>query len=210
MKLSRNTKIFSFFFAASVLVTLFHFLFHPVRVLGMETSIFYMDEAISLAAFFSTLVLFLTGYVFLTGLHRIKDRLLKSLYLILGLFFVYLSFDEYFEIHEYLNTFIKMSLSQNILGLLANYSWVISLGVLVLLAFLAFFAVLYFEKDRKVKMPVFLGVIAFFFVLVFEMLGAATYGMDIYLLFVGIEEFMEMAGASLFLLAALNKTSSLT
>lgn len=47
------------------------------------------------------------------------------------------------------------------------------------------------------------GSLCFLAVLVFELFGSATYGHDVYVYFVAIEEGMEMIGVSFFLMATL-------
>jgi hypothetical protein len=62
-RFKQSYLIGSVFFLLAGLVIVLHFLFHPVRVLGMNTSIFYMDEKHTLAAFFVSTVAFLVGYL---------------------------------------------------------------------------------------------------------------------------------------------------
>ncbi len=54
-----------------------------------------------------------------------------------------------------------------------------------------------------------IGAFCFLRVLIFELLVSATYGKDIYVYYVALEEGLEMIGESFFLLAALIKKSIL-
>jgi hypothetical protein len=118
------------------------------------------------------------------------------------LFFVALAVDEYFEIHEYVNTLIKEVLREdNFLGYLAHTSWVFPLAFIILLVFGLFVLKIVKEPCWEIRRFLWCGLASFFLVIVFEFLGAVSYGNDIYVLFVGIEEGLEMIGVSFFLLA---------
>src|SRR5690606_28744914 len=110
MTKSKEFNIFLAFFVTAIFIVILHLLFHPVRVLGMDTSIFYMDEKYTLAAFFSTVTAFLVGFLNLTKVENVKNKTKRFVNTIYGLFFLTLAFDEYFEVHEYTNTLIKSSL----------------------------------------------------------------------------------------------------
>lgn len=191
-----------YLFFPAVLIVILHFLFHPVRVLGMDTSIFYMDEKYALAAFYGTIISFLVGYEVLKKIN-LKKGFLKWLDIAFGSFFIYLSFDEYFEIHEYINGLFKNSLIDNdLITSLANQSWIYSLSVLILLVFAMFFLKLKHSPAKSVKYIV-LGIISFILVIIFEIIGSYTYGHHSYLYFVATEEGMEMIGLTMFLLSVL-------
>jgi RsiW-degrading membrane proteinase PrsW (M82 family) len=211
MNFKREEMLFGIFFSLALIITVLHFLYHPVRVLGMNTSIFYMDEKITLAAYFTTVVSFLTGFLFMiSSLNipkvggkeiKIKDRL----YTLLGIFFIVLSIDEYFEIHEFVNQMIKDTFSGNIIGNIANFSWVFPLIGIIIAIFILFALIFIKEKDKNIKIPLFLGIVCFLFVLILEPIGGSTFGNDIYVLFVGLEEGLEMLGGTFFLLSSLRR-----
>lgn len=202
-KQHRENMIFAAFLVCALVIVILHFLFHPVRVLDMDTSIFYMDEKYTLAAFFTTVTAFLTGFISLTNIRKSEERIKKAVDIACGVFFLGLAFDEYFEIHEYTNTLIKLSLTDGgILKTLSNFSWIFPLLVIVIFVFLLFFIKIQ-KSDKNVRKPLIIGVFCFFWVVIFELLGSATYGRHIYLYFVAIEEGLEMVGVSFFLLAAL-------
>lgn len=202
----KNRSIFLIFITTAILIIILHFLFHPIRVLGMDTSIFYMDENVTLSAFFTITTSFLIGFLTLINIEKIKEIKERFLSCLFGFFFIFLSLDEYFEIHEYTNTLIKGVLrKENFFGQLANFSWIFPLSVFILLVFLSFLLKIFWEKKRQVKVPFLLGSFCFIFVLVFELLESATYGQNVYLIFVGFEEGLEMIGVSFFLLSTLNK-----
>lgn len=198
----RELVIFLAFLGTACIITVLHLLFHPVRMLGMDTSIFYMDEKYTLASYFSTVTAFLAGFTILTHQKFLskKDTILHFCY---GLFFIVLAFDEYFEVHEYANTLIKAALYDGgLFAVLSYFSWIFPLFLVIMTVF-----VLFGLKLKRVgpiiRLPLAAGIICFCTVLVCELLGAATYGQDIYVLFVALEEGAEMAGVSFFLLAAL-------
>ncbi|MBP8591128.1 hypothetical protein KBI33_01505 [Candidatus Shapirobacteria bacterium] len=62
---------------------------------------------------------------------------------------------------------------------------------------------------KPVCLPMLIGAFCFLRVLIFELLVSATYGKDIYVYYVALEEGLEMIGESFFLLAALIKKSIL-
>jgi H+/Cl- antiporter ClcA len=83
--------IASAFFLSALLIVLLHLTLHPVRVLGMSTSIFYMDEKYTLAAFMTSVTAFLAGFVFVVNamFHRqIKKR--KIIDMVVGTIFLLL------------------------------------------------------------------------------------------------------------------------
>lgn len=194
---------FGLFFSIAVIIVILHLLFHPFRVLGMDTSIFYMDEKYTLAAFFLTITAFLVGYLTLTNLTKIQKNIKWFASVVYGLFFVGLALDEYFEIHEYANTLVKAVITTDgPAKTLANLSWIFPLSFIILAVFILLIVKIK-HSTANIRLPMILGGLSFVVVLIFELLGAATYGQDIYVYFVAIEEGMEMIGASFFLLAAL-------
>lgn len=201
-----NFFIFSIFFTFALLIVLLHFLFHPVRVLGMSTSIFYLDEQVTLSAFYTVVTSFLIGFLCLKIIDQLKTKKEKLFWLALGFFFLILSLDEYLEIHEYVNTLAKLALGESgLAGRLAHLSWIFPLFLLVL-AFLALFVWgIFNEKKRQIRSALTAGIFLFIVVLIFELLGSLTFGKHIYLYFCAIEEGAEMFGTAFFLLAVLNK-----
>jgi len=57
----------------------------------------------------------------------------------------------------------------------------------------------FFRTDKRIRLPLCLGILCFVFILIFEIAGSATYGQNIYLYFVAFEEGLEMIAISLFL-----------
>lgn len=189
------------YFAASLLIVVLHLLFHPIRVLGMDTSIFYMDEKYTLASFFTVVLTFMTGVSYLKSKKYFKKI---NLNLFLGTFFVALSMDEFFEIHEYVNTLVKQVLAgEGVLGQLSNLSWLFPLSGVILIVLIMFVVRILKEENLKTKKIMIYGTICYFFVLVFELVGSLTYGHDFYVYSVAVEEGLEMIGTALFLNASL-------
>jgi hypothetical protein len=205
----QETVIFFLFFTAALVIVGLHLLFHPIRVLDMDTSIFYMDEKYTLAAFFSTVTAFLVGWLALTNVSAIKSKFGRLASYAYGLFFMVLAFDEYFEVHEYINTVIKAGFKQEgILKTAANFSWVFPLALIILAVF-ALLVVKIRLVNKTIRFPFIAGAFCFGLVLVLELAGSAAYGQDIYVYLIALEEGLEMTGVSFFLLAALvdNKNS---
>ena len=208
--MAKNNVVFVIFFSLAFLIVLLHFLFHPVRVLGMSTSIFYLDEKVTLSAFFSIVTAFLTGFWCLMFIDKLKNQKEKLFWLALGVFFLILSIDEYLEIHEYINTLVKLSFEKgNLIGQLAHFSWIFPLFLVIISFFAIFLWGIVNEKNSQIKSALATGTFFFVIVLVFEVLGAMNFGKHIYLYLVALEEGAEMFGTTFFLLAALNKQKSL-
>jgi len=202
-KYKSETKIFLYFFSFAIITVILHLLFHPVRVLNMSTSIFYMDEKHAIAAFFVTVTAFLTGYLSLTNINPSSKKISKLSEIGFGLFFIILSIDEYFEIHEYVNDIVKKNLgSGNLIKTLSDQSWIFPLIFIIIIVFVMLFLKIK-NSTKDVKKILLIGSFCFFLVLVFELFGSATYGQDIYVYFIAIEEGLEMVGVSFFLLASL-------
>jgi hypothetical protein len=196
-------KSFLFFFLTAILITVLHLLLHSVRVLGMDTSIFYMDEKYTLAAFYCSVTAFLVGYLALTASFSFNSKAKKITNTLFGLFFIVLALDEYFEVHEYANTLFKAAFNQHgLVTTLSNASWIFPLLIIIIAIFIMIIAKIKFA-DKAVKTPLIIGALCFVFILIFELIGSATYGQHIYLYFVAIEEGFEMVSLSLFLLAIL-------
>lgn len=202
--------VFGAFFFTALLIVLLHLMFHPVRVLGMDISIFYMDEKYTLAAFFSTVTSFLVGFIGMTNASKCKLTIGKLTTIAHGLFFIILAVDEYFEIHEYTNTLIKERVTEEgLVQSLVNLSWIFPLLLIILVVLILFIVKINISK-QGIKTPLILGTVCFAVVLIFELLGSATYGQDIYVYLIAVEEGLEMIGVSFFLLAALIESELLS
>lgn len=200
--------MFLVFAGTAVGITLLHLLFHPIRVLGMDTSIFYMDEKYTLAAFFSVVTAFLIGFLSLSRVAPAQPkgnkRLLETAY---GLFFLILSLDEYFEVHEYITTLVKSYFHNGeLIGLLANASWIFPLSLCIGVIFILL-TMKILQAAHNVRIPMILGACSFMIVLALELLGSIAYGQSVYVIFVAMEEGMEMIGISFFLLATLQEVT---
>lgn len=173
-----------------------HFLFHPARLLGMSTSLFYLDEEFTLGALLMFCLTFYCGILALELFFSTK----QTKYLIWLAIFWTLSLDEYFSIHEYLNDLLKRFLDpENGLAQLASKSWVLTLGILFLIPAGYILYHLVREKDQRVRNLFLLGLCFYILILLIEGMGGQTYGKDIYIFFVGIEEGMEMIGTIFFI-----------
>lgn len=181
-----------------------HLSLHPVRVLGMDTSIFYMDEKYTLASFFTTITAFLGGFLYMMSINSKSQKLDHLTTLLIGVFLMLLSIDEFFEVHEYTNTLIKIQLQNTTpLGILSNISWIFPLSLIIIGCFTLFFLKILRENNKFIKRAILGGSYCFVIVLVFELLGSLTYGQDVYVYLVAMEEGLEMIGVTFFLMAAL-------
>lgn len=170
----------------------------------MDTSIFYMDEKYTLASFFTTVSAFLVGFLYLSNFYNKTTLREKFLNIGAGVFFIILALDEFFEIHEYINTLIKERLSGfGLLGQLSNLSWIFPLMLIILAFMILFFLKVIFEKNIRVRRSLAMGIICFFLVIVFELIGSLIYGQDNFIYSVAVEEGMEMIGICFFLNAIL-------
>jgi hypothetical protein len=168
----------------------------------MSTSIFYLDEELTLASILTVSFAFYGGILALEYFLKSK-KLLDFLWILI---FWGLAFDEYFSIHEYLNDLFKKNMIGNdFLRELASISWVFTLGIIFILIALFIIRGVIKEKDMRIKLLLLLGVISYLTVIGVEVIGGQTYGRDIYLLFVGIEEGLEMIGTVFFIEAFRNK-----
>jgi hypothetical protein len=196
LKLTKTTK---YFLLINLLIILTHFLFHNKKILGMDTSLFYLDETITTGSFFSTITLFFTGYFFLQYGDQVKNKGKSFIYSITGLLFLALSLDEYFSIHEYLNFKVKHWIKfDGEFGPLDS-TWMVSLSFLILIVISVFIVLIKNETNKFAKYSYLTGLICFIIVLVFEVLGANNFEHLIYIFFTGIEEGLEMIGATFFL-----------
>lgn len=209
-KITMKGKIYFYVaLATSILIGLLHFFLHSLRVLDMQTSIFYMDEKVTLAAYFTTIMAFLVGLTHIEQIKSLKKSFNSITLGITGVIFMLFSLDEFFEIHEYANTLVKMLFSEeSFVGEISRVTWVVPLGGIILIVFLILFLRLYLEKNKISKIAYVVGSMFFVGVLMLEFLEAPKYGTSIYFTMVGFEETFEMLAMSMFLLAAKNiKTS---
>ncbi len=180
----------------ALVVVVSHFLLHPVRLFGMSTSLFYLDEEFTLGAMLMFCLAFYSGILALELFFSTK----KFKYLLWLAVFWMLALDEYFSIHEYLNDTLKRFLDpEHGIAQLASTSWVLTLGFIFLIPAGYIFYQALSEKEKNVRNLLFLGFGTYVTILFIELVGAQTYGRDIYLFFVGVEEGMEMLGTIFFI-----------
>lgn len=210
IELIKNNKIVLSLIVLIIITLLLHLNLHEVRILGRGQSVFYLDEEITFAAYFVTVVSAFVGVLFLLNLKNIVNKFDRLVNFSVGLFFVLLSLDEFFSIHEFFNGYIKenISLIKN-LDSVFSFSWIISLGVIVIIALFLLLSLLIREKRKIIKISYLFGIFCFIGVLAIEIIGANSYGDDSYIIYVGIEETLEMLGVVAFLNGVLYKNKSL-
>ncbi len=198
MNISRRT--FTTLLVVATTVTLLHFLFHPVRLFGMDTSIFYMDEKVTIAAWFTAVVYFFAGFVAFVSLKIKKNAADRIARAGMGIFFLLLSWDEYFEVHEYINTFLKNAVSEETtIGGLLYFSWIFPFLLVIGAVLLSLFWAAKRETAKGLRKLLYTGLAMYGIILIMELVGGATYGQPIYLAMVGAEEGLEMVSATVFL-----------
>jgi hypothetical protein len=197
------------FMVLAIITLILHLTLHSVRVLGFSTSIFYLDEAITTAAFLTTTISVVTGIFFLYYAFNITEKLLKLLNFFAGSFFIFLALDEYFDLHENLSAFVKASFPtlKSLEDNLLSFSWIISLLIFIVIAVGLLTFLIIKEKNNVTKTSYILGLCTFVLILALEVFGANTYGKDVYIWFVGIEETLEIIGITFFLNGITQKLS---
>lgn len=168
----------------------------------MDTSLFYLDEELTFGSLFMLCLTFYAGILTL----RLFLQTKQYKYLIwLGIFW-FLAIDEYFSIHEYLNDLLKRTLEpDNGIALLASMSWVFTLGFLFMIPAGYILYQTLKEENKRVRILLFLGLFSYVSVLIIEVIGGQTYGEDVYLKFIGIEEGLELVGTIFFIEAFRHK-----
>jgi hypothetical protein len=174
---------------------------HLIRALNV-------DAEASIPTWFSQVVLFMAGSLLLLIAYIKKQEKApwRRHWFILGLIMLYVSMDEGAELHE-----IAAGPVGDWLGIQAGYlyfAWVIPAMILLALAIGAFFD-FWLKLPRRTKILFAASFILFVSgALGIEMLGAhyaSTRGRDFgYYALAGLEEGLEMAGASLFLYSLLD------
>ena len=195
--------MFGYCLFVAVAICVFHLFFHPYRVLGMDTSIFYMDEKYTLAAFYSTVTSFLVGYIAFNNSPLISNKLTRTANSVFATFFLTLAIDEYFEVHEYINTLIKANFNHHgLVTKLSQTSWIFPLIIVIVAIF-----VMIMEKIKlspsEARAAYVIGGCLFAVILIFELFGSVSYGNNIYLYLIAVEEGLEMISVAFFLLGVL-------
>jgi len=168
----------------------------------MNTSLFYLDEDFTLGALFMFCLTFYAGVLALELFFSTK----KYKYLIWLAIFWTLSLDEHFSIHEYINNSLKVNPDPGSnIAQLASISWVLTLGLLFLIPAGYIFYQILIEKNERARTLILLGLFVYILILFIEVIGGQTYGQDIYLTFVGIEEGLELVGTIFFVEAFRHK-----
>lgn len=202
-----RVNLFKFALFLTTILFLLHLTISHVRVFGWPTSIFYLDETVSLGAYFSQVVLFAT--FFMSIILFFKDRFTqKSAIAFIGLFALGLSLDEYLEVHGYLREVaVDLIDADSSLYVAFQMSWVVPLSILILLVIAGFVFFAMKKEIHFVRSNISIVIVAMVLVVLLEFVGGQTFGSSIYVVFVGVEEFLEMVIA-VFLLNIILKFST--
>lgn len=198
---------FVIIFIVSLIVFALHFFFHGNKVLNFSYSIFYLDESFSIGSILTTAIAFsvflYSAKVFLSS-QNVRD---KITYFVYSLVFLAFGFEEAFSFRDEVNTFIKDNVE--FLSGAANFSWILSLGIFVII-FFAFIIYSAYKESKLVKFSMFAGVLCFLGVVVLEIIGGRLYNVsDAYIAVVGVEELLEMLGLAFFVNALVLKLEAL-
>ncbi len=174
--------------------------------------IFSLDGEENIPAIFSSLQLFLVGILFLSMVYPLKQHPFSSHFFpaILGMSFIFLSFDEYFGIHEEITLSLKHI--EWIPRFRGNHGIWVAPYVLAGLVFLGlthkeFLKI--WSKYRRESIIMGSGVVIFLVgvialeVISYQFLRDSTSPWYYYVLEVAFEEFLEMMGISVFLYGAI-------
>ncbi len=198
MKFSSSLAIV---FILDIVVIGLHLLF------GKEAPLLNLDGENTLPAIYSSLKLALVGSVafiiFFIGKKKFLYGMRESfLWVTFGLLFLYLSFDEFFSLHERTIEYLKPSFLLE-LGWFSNsvFYWVLLFSPLIALTLMMFYVFMksFFKEYNKLFL---LGVISFSMVIVLEFIGGLLEG-EIGYSVMTLEESFEIFGTSFFLVSLL-------
>jgi hypothetical protein len=194
-------KTVKIYISLAFVVILLHFLLQTWHPLGRTYSIFYLDEEVTVATMFTSTIAIVTAVGFFEYAYSLgKDNFRKILNYLVGIFFLLLAADEYFSIHEYLNTVIRTEGTPvNALNSVAETSWVFSLGFLIAIVLLGLLYYIWKEDESRVQASYRLGLLFFIFVIIMEPIGGYFFGQWFYSLMVATEELSEMLGICFFM-----------
>lgn len=190
--------------------------------LSLETfqAILRLNGETTLGTWFSTIQLFSIGAVLLltSWANEREDSFPHNVFILIGFVFVYLSADEGGGIHERIEAYVKSSGLDSLL-LTGNAGGWISIYAFTGLIFFVFFAYLIGNSLFRIWQRLTLECLFFiggFLVIVIGGVGFETLfyiyldpGTKMYHLETAIEEFLEMAGASIILYATLEIAATL-
>jgi hypothetical protein len=204
--MKQSTAIFKIFLTFAGVIVFLHFLLHPVRIWGWQTSLFYLDEKFTFGTYYTVVTYFLASFFGLLATLRMKKGREKILSGGLSAFFFLLSFDEFFEVHEYIREVIDKALTTGSFAeMLTRISWIFPFLLVIVGVFSLLLYSVFTEHNKKIRNLFMIGICLYAFVLVLEVFGGMLYGYPIYITFVGLEEGMEMASGAVFLYAMMEK-----
>jgi hypothetical protein len=191
---TKNRRIIT----AVVLMDVFLIILH--LVFSKNYSFFNLDMECNLPSIYSSFKLIAIGI--LSSMIFLKTK--RKIWLIFGSIFIFLGFDEFFEIHERVGNY----LAQQGLNQLEWYSnsvfyWTLAFLPLIVLAsaFIAYFIIKFLKKNQSFFT---VGFLCFLTVIVLEVIGGfmADKG-SLYQMIIVFEESFEIFGATMFLAGVL-------
>lgn len=205
-----RSKLIKVLAAIAIILTLIHLalmltffvLSYDIPAIRHLVYLFALDQEKNVPTFFSSLILLFSALL-LALIAACKKKELDGYppsWTGLSVIFLYLSMDEFVELHERLSPLAKALFNTS--GLL-TYAWVIPYGI-----FLVIFAIVYFRFTMNLpaitrKRFILAGAIYVFGAVVVDMLSGyhrETYGNGVgYHLYTTVEEVLEMGGIILFI-----------
>ena len=206
MQLLSNPKSILIFFISLifilVLLNIASFIYWYTDTGGLF-KLFNFNEESNIPTFFSVIILFISFLLllFIALVHK-KNKSNYVLWLVLCIIFLFLSFDEFVQIHERIGHILRLYFKFS--GLL-HFAWVIPYGILLIsFTFIYYFKFLLKLPKKIMWLFIFSGIIYIAGALGFEMLAAkevtSVRNSDLVKdIFICIEETFEMVGIALFI-----------
>jgi hypothetical protein len=194
---TKNKRIITLVLSLDALLISLHLIF------SKNYSFFNLDMEYNLPSAYSSVKLIIIGILSFLIFFKTK----RKIWLIFSSIFVFLGFDEFFEIHERVGNY----LAQQGLNQLEWYSnpvfyWTLAFLPLIILVslFIAYFIIKFLKKNRSFFT---VGFLCFLMVIVLEVIGGfITDKEGLYQTIVVFEESFEIFGATMFLVGVLNSS----
>ncbi|CAN5397910.1 hypothetical protein BH23BAC1_BH23BAC1_15140 [soil metagenome] len=169
------------------------------------TQIFDFNSEGNLPTLYSVLAILFAAMLllFISFMIRSKDKTQQKYWLVLGIIFIFLAYDEASQMHERLNVVTRALIPESRMDFL-YFAWVIPYAILVIFVGLFFLKFLKSLPKRTMVLFIVAGAIFVTGAIGFEMLTSYFRGQNIVHLFITIEELMEMVGIVVFIYSILD------
>lgn len=193
-------------------IVLMHIFLSKYTVFGKSESIFYADNLLNFATHFGIVFSYASALIFLYIFLLSNNKMKHLRLLVFTLFFMFLSFDEFIELHENTIHFAKNLFPEGSAAFkIAEYNWVVALSFFIAIIILIFVSEIRSESSPLIKKQYMAGLFFFFVVMITELISLQLFHKQPqYFISVTIEESSEMLGISMFFFAALDKLRLVT